>query len=253
MKMTQGKLAGRVLASWPHRWAQRLQEKMSRRPIQSPGINIRGERDIEWSFLSREMPEGPGHALDFGCEHGYMSLVAAQKGFEVLALDLEEQNLWWSHPRVTFQQGDFLELSFPDNSFDLIVNCSSVEHVGIVGRYGISAERNGGDVEVMRRFAGLLKASGRVLMTAPCGRDLVMAPWCRVYGSGGLKQLFERFEILKEVYWTKTSENRWAPSSREAAHNFVPVYHARDPHACAYALGCFVLIRKDTADFAAAS
>lgn len=251
--MTQRNLAGRALASWPHRWARRLREKMLRRPVASPAIDIRGERDIEWSFLSREMPDGPGRALDFGCEHGYMSLMASQKGFDVLALDLEEQNLLWTHPRVTFQQGDFLELSFPDNSFDLIVNCSSVEHVGIVGRYGISAERSGGDVEVMRRFAGLLKAGGRLLMTAPCGRDVVMAPWCRVYGSRGLKQLFERFEILKEAYWTKTSENRWAQASREAALNFAPVHHARDPHACAYALGCFVLRRKDTADFAAAS
>lgn len=251
--MPQRKLAESSPANWPHRWVQRLQEKVSRRPAQSPGIDIRGERDIEWSFLSREMPDGPGRALDFGCEHGYMSLVAAQKGFDVLALDLEEQNLLWAHPRVTFQRGDFLELSFPESSFDLIVNCSSVEHVGIVGRYGISAERQGGDLEVMRHFARVLKASGRLLMTAPCGRDLVMAPWCRVYGSIGLKRLLESFETVKEAYWTKTSENRWAQCSREAALDFVPVYHARNPHACAYALGCFVLKRKDQADFAALS
>jgi SAM-dependent methyltransferase len=251
--MAQRESAGAYRASWPDRWVQRLKERMPRSSVESPRIDIRGERDIEWSFLSREMPDGPGHALDFGCEHGYMSLLAAQKGFDVLALDLEQQNLLWAHPRVRFQQGDFLEMSFPDNSFNLIVNCSSVEHVGIVGRYGISAERSSGDLEVMRRFAGVLKASGRLLMTVPCGRDLVMAPWCRVYGSAGLKQLFERFEIMKEVYWTKTSENRWAQSSREAALDFAPVYHARDPHACAYALGCFVLRRKDTADFAAAS
>lgn len=239
------------LKRWPHRWVRRLRDKMSRRSAESPGIDIRGERDIEWSFLSREMPEGPGSALDFGCEHGYMSLVAAQKGFDVLALDLEEQNLLWAHPKVKFQRGDFLELNFPESSFDLIVNCSSVEHVGIVGRYGISAERHGGDLEVMRRFARVLKASGRLLMTAPCGRDLLMAPWCRVYGASGLKQLFEGFDTVKEKYWTKTSENRWAQSSREAALDFVPVYHARNPHACAYALGCFVLKRKDQAGFAA--
>src|SRR5215831_18283225 len=54
-------------------------------------IDIGGERNIEWSFLSGEMGEGPGEALDFGCEQGYLSLAAAQRGYQVIANDLEPQ------------------------------------------------------------------------------------------------------------------------------------------------------------------
>jgi len=158
---------------------------------------------------------------------------------------LEEQNLLWKHPRVTFQEGDFLELSLPHNAFDLIINCSSVEHVGIVGRYGISAERSDGDLQVMSKFAQVLKPTGLLLMTAPVGRDGILAPWCRVYGEGRLPQLFASFAIVRDAYWAKTSDNRWALSSRDAALDFPPVFDPHDPHECAYALGCFLLRKLD--------
>jgi SAM-dependent methyltransferase len=207
-------------------------------------VNIWGERDVEWSFLSKEMPDGPGEALEFGCERGYMSLVAAQKGFHVLANDLENQSFLWQHPNVEFRCGDFLTLDLPKNHFDLAINCSSVEHVGVAGRYGITAEQSEGDIEVMRRLGEVLKPGGLLLMTAPCGRDAVMAPWCRVYGEQRLPRLFAPFRVMKECYWIKDEQNRWVSTTREAALAFQPRHDPSNGHGCAYTLGCFVL-RKD--------
>jgi SAM-dependent methyltransferase len=138
-----------------------------------PRQDIHGEGLVKWSFISAEMPSGPGKALEFGCEQGYLSLLAARRGFEVTALDLQPQFYLWSEPRVQFLQGDLLELALPANTFDLIINCSSVEHVGIAGRYGITADHNDGDIEVMQRLADILKPEGRLLMTAPCGREAI--------------------------------------------------------------------------------
>lgn len=112
--------------------------KVKRTLVSSSRVDIGGERNIEWSFLSNEMPNGPGGAIEFGCEQGYMSLVAAQKGFHVLATDLELQQFTWRHPLVEFRKGDFLEMDLPSDHYDLATNCSSVEHVGIAGRYGIT-------------------------------------------------------------------------------------------------------------------
>ncbi|HET8925305.1 MAG TPA: DUF268 domain-containing protein [Candidatus Acidoferrum sp.] len=204
-------------------------------------ITIWGERSIEWAFLSREMPSGPGEAIEFGCEEGYMSLVAAQKGFHVIANDLQEQKFTWQHPCVEFRKGDFLKMDFPRNHFDLAINCSSVEHVGVAGRYGIEVNQDDGDIQVMNRLAEILKPSGLLLMTAPCGRDTVLAPWCRVYGSQRLPRLFQSFSIEKEEYWTKNAKNQWVSSSREAALAFEPRNDRFNPHMCAYALACFVL------------
>ncbi len=209
--------------------------------VAAPAINIWGERNVEWSFLSTEMPNGPGEAIEFGCEQGYMSLLAAQKGFRVLANDLQQQSFTWQHPGVEFRQGDFLKLELPRNHFDLAINCSSVEHVGVAGRYGITADQDEGDIEVMKRLGEILKPGGILLMTAPCGRDAVMAPWCRVYGSQRLPRLFAPFEIVKECYWVKDSQNRWVGSTRETALDFRPIHNPSDSHGCLYALGCFVL------------
>ncbi len=207
-------------------------------------INVDGERHVEWSFLSREMPDGPGEALEFGCEQGFMSLLAGQKGFHVIANDLQEQSFTWQHPDVEFLQGDFLKLALPPDHFDLAINCSSVEHVGIAGRYGIEVEQSQGDIEVMNRLAQVLKPSGLLLMTAPCGKDAVMAPLHRVYGPERLPKLFASFTIAKQEYWMKDSMNRWVRCSREAAVHFQPTQHLTDPHSCAYALGCFVLRKR---------
>jgi SAM-dependent methyltransferase len=228
-------------------WMHQTVVKLKRRLIPpttistSPVKNIWGERYVEWSFLSKEMPDGPGQAIEFGCEQGYMSLLAAQKGHHVLANDLQEQNFSWKHSNVEFRAGDFLRLNLPNDYFDIAINCSSVEHVGIAGRYGITAEQSDGDIEVMQKLAEVLKPGGVLLMTAPCGRDAVMAPWCRVYGAMRLPRLLKAFEIAKEVYWVKDSSNRWLSCTREAALDFEPRKDPSDGHGCSYALGCFVL------------
>ena len=203
--------------------------------------NIDGERHVEWSFLSKEMPDGPGEAMDFGCEHGYMSLVAAQKGFHVLAVDLEYQSFLFQHSNIEFREGDFLKLHLPENHFDLIVNCSSVEHVGVAGRYGIAVNENGGDLEAVQKFARVLKPGGLLIMTAPCGKDAVMAPWCRVYGPERLPRLLSPFTLEKERYWEKNEANQWAEVGRERALAYETRHDPTNPHGCSYALGGFVL------------
>jgi SAM-dependent methyltransferase len=225
------------------RWLHQPIRKVKRAFV--PGspvvVDIHGERNVEWSFLSAAMPNGPGEAIEFGCEQGYMSLLAAQKGFRVIASDLEEQTFTWRHPDVEFRRGDFLKLPFPDGHFDLAINCSSVEHVGLAGRYGVEVSQNDGDIAVMDRLAQLLKPEGCLLMTAPCGRDAVLAPWCRVYGQQRLPKLFRSFIVERQEYWIKNDENQWVGSSRQMALDFTPRHDPSNPHGCSYALGCFVL------------
>jgi SAM-dependent methyltransferase len=207
-------------------------------------LDLRGDRSVEWSFLSLEMPPGPGEAIEFGCEFGYMTLLAAQKGFHVVANDLQEQFFPWVHPNVEFRKGDFMKLDLPENHFDIAINCSSVEHVGIAGRYGIEEHDNNGDIAVMQRLAEILKPSGKLLMTAPCGRDAVIAPWHRVYGEERLPRILAPFSVLKERYWAKNERNQWVETTRHAALSFRPVIDLNDALRCVYALGCFVLRKR---------
>jgi SAM-dependent methyltransferase len=232
------------MPAWLHGLLRRAKGAFVR-PAPPPNkVNIWGERQVEWSFISSHLPAGPGEALDFGCEFGYLSLLAARKGFRVTALDLQQQNFPWRDPNVSFLQGDLLEISLPEGHFDLIIDCSSVEHVGLSGRYGITEGASDGDLAVMRRFHQLLKQDGTLLATMPCGRDTVVAPWHRVYGRERLPRLLDGFHVAEQSFWVKDEENRWNEVDRETALDFAPGVHPIEPEQCSYALGCFVLTKN---------
>src|SRR6266568_806656 len=111
-------------------------------PKQEAIITLSGSRDIEWSYIASRLRMGPGYAFDFGCGFGNMCIHAVQKGYKVMALDLEPGPFPWTHPNVEIIRGDLLKLELPDQAFDYILNCSTVEDV--------EAERENADHDPMR-------------------------------------------------------------------------------------------------------
>jgi SAM-dependent methyltransferase len=204
--------------------------------------DLSGDRDIEWSYIaSRLPPKAQGYVLDFGCGQGNMSIHAIQKGYRVLALDLETSSFPWFHPNIEMVCGDLLRIDLPAGAFDFILNCSTVEHVGLTGRYGVAFEETDGDLAAMQKLRGLLNASGKMLMTVPCGRDASITPWHRVYGIERLPKLLSGYGIEEQSYWVKRADNRWYPANKDTALAYVPTSHPKIAVACSYALGCFVL------------
>jgi SAM-dependent methyltransferase len=204
-------------------------------------VDLSGDREIEWAYISSRLPAGSGSVLDFGAGCGTMSMHGVQKGYQVLALDLEENPFHWSHPNLKRIRGDLLKLDLREVSFDYILNCSTVEHVGLTGRYGVSEEETNGDLDAMRKLRRLLKPSGKMLLTVPCGQDSVIVPWHRVYGEKRLPELLEGYQIEEQCYWMKQSDNCWHPTDREHAFCYIPTRHPTKATLCSYALACFVL------------
>jgi len=198
--------------------------------------DLSGDRAIEWSWVVSRIPAGPGDALDFGCGQSDLGLVAAHRGFSVTAVDLGPVSWPYRHQQITFLQGDILELPFAESQFDLVLNCSTVEHVGLVGRYGVSQERADGDVEAMTRMRALMKTGATMLLTVPVGRDATFSPLHRVYGVERLPRLLEGFTVEQSEFWVKDAENRWTVSDERPAL-------AAPPRDRLYGLGCFVLRR----------
>jgi SAM-dependent methyltransferase len=196
------------------------------------GPTLQGDRWIEWSFCFARLAEGNGRTLDFGSDIGFLALGAAQRGHEVVAFDREELDIDYEHERVHAVQGDVLTYDFGGERFDQIINCSTVEHVGLSGRYG-SFEAPDGDLEAMATLRGLLTPTGRMILTIPVGRDLVAAPLHRVYGEERLPRLLQGFTILEEQFWCK-QDSRWRQAERTQALSVVGSQSF-------YALGLFVL------------
>jgi SAM-dependent methyltransferase len=209
---------------------QRLYFKL--RYISSP--NLRGDRDVEFSWVAANLPLGPGKALDFGCGVSYLAFIAARKGFDTIAIDLLPVHWFYNLPNLHFIQGDIFISEFEADSFDVIINCSSIEHVGLVGRYSVVQKRPDGDIEAMDMMARLLKPGGTMLLTIPVGRDAVFAPLHRVYGENRMSKLLASYVIEKEEYWEKDEFNKWQLVEKRKAID-------SEPKQGLYGLGCFIL------------
>lgn len=227
------------LPGWLYRMLQALKYKLKPTCDTCRRVNLLGDRDIEWSWVAAHIGQGPGKAIDFGCGPGSsLGLIAACAGFEVTAVDLGSVNWHYIHHNLKFRQGDILKLDFPDQSVDLIINCSAIEHVGLAGRYGVTKNRPDGDLEAMARLRELMKPGGGVmLLTIPVGQDAIFPPLHRVYGEKRLPKLLEGYVVKKKEYWVKDEKNCWVSVEESVALS-------RMPRKDLYGLGCFVLRTK---------
>jgi SAM-dependent methyltransferase len=204
--------------------------------LESVDGDLQGDRLVEWSFCLARLADGPGTTLDFGADVAFLSLAAAQRGHSVVALDLLPSALDYKDSRVEFMQADILERPLADRTFDQILNCSSIEHVGLAGRYG-SADAADGDLDAMAILRDLLAPGARMILTIPVGRDLVCAPKHRIYGTNRLPRLLGGFRVEEEQFWVKDKDaGVWRDTDRETALETAG-------SATFYSLGLFVLAR----------
>lgn len=189
---------------------------------QSGGLTLSGDRDLEWTFvaarLGRHVRQGM-RVLDFGCGSGFLSYTAAELGGQVLAIDLMPRQ-FRPHPAVEFQQMDVEDLA-PGHRFDFVINCSTIEHVGLGGRYN-SKDAADGDLRAMVRLQTVLAPAGYMALTLPVGRDYTFRPLHRVYGCERLPRLLEGYEVVEETYWQKAEDDRWKPCSWKEALDDIP-------------------------------
>ena len=198
-------------------------------------LDLTGDRSVEWSWVAAHLPDEPGEVLDFGSGDAPLGLIAAMRGGAVTALDLQPIHLPYALRGIRLEKGDILDFDFAGKQFDLIINCSSIEHVGLPGRYG-SRDEPDGDLIAMERLRRVLRIPGGImLLTIPVGNDLVVRPWHRVYGLHRLSLLLKGFRVIDKEFWSKRpGSNLWVQVGEEEA------FSVRASESF-YALGMFVL------------
>jgi hypothetical protein len=198
-------------------------------------LDLTGDRDVEWAWVAAKFPLDAGHVLDFGPATSNSPLMAAFNAKSVTAFDLDPPPVSFSSPNLRYVKGDILQGELPEGPFDTIVNCSTIEHVGLSGRYG-NLEETDGDLRAMdllrERLAG---PKARMIFTIPVGRDGVYRPYHRVYGPERLPRILAGHSVCEALFYAKTgSVNIWQQVSKaealsvQGSENF-------------YALGLFVL------------
>ena len=196
---------------------------------------LSGDRAIEWSWVTVHLPTQPSRVLDLGCVGSVLTGIVSRLGHHVTAVDLND--IEYEMPRVTFCKRDINELDFDDGQFDVIMNSSTIEHVGLENRYG-AEKRPDGDLVAMEKLSKLLALEGRMILTIPVGVDAIFEPFHRIYGSERLPKLLAYYKIRQEEFWTKGGIDLWNECDKQTALSTT----GSTDH---YALGLFLLGKRD--------
>lgn len=129
-----------------------------------------------------------------------------------------------------------------NGSYDIVVLCSTIEHVGLAGRYG-SQSMEDGDIKTLEKVERLLNPGGILILTIPYGVEKTIKPLHRVYNKNSklLKLVMdnEKFEVLTEEFYKNSEKNNiWQNCTEEEAHKVRP---SEDN----YALGLFCFMKKE--------
>jgi len=201
----------------------------------TPVPNLAGDRDVEWSWIVAHLDESSGNALDVGGGQSNLGLVAALRGYKATVVDLTNVKRFYAHSNLSFIQNDLFNIDLPDSSFDLIIACSTVEHIGLP-RYGGDYDMNA-DLRAMSLLRRLVKPNGTMLMTIPVGKDKVVFPEHRVYGSKRLPMLLDGWDTEKKDFFIKDIDNKWIAANEYETLN-------QNPTRYYYGLGLFILKPK---------
>jgi SAM-dependent methyltransferase len=195
------------------------------------------DRMVEYPFVLRELNLEYGRVLDVGCTSPYniIPLFMADQGLEVWGIDFREFKI--RHPNFKFIKGDIRKTNFPDSYFDRIIAVSTIEHIGLKGRYSSATDLNG-DRKAILEMSRILMKDGNILITVPFGIAKIVGASHRVYGGERLRELIDGLKIVKAEFYVKNRNGYWV-SCEESEAELVDASLTKE-----YAVACLNLLKQ---------
>lgn len=157
--------------------------------------------------------------LDAGSFGSPFGLILAELGFNVVGVDIIPWEI--KFPRFTQVLGDLKDLSFEDNTFDLVTSISTMEHCGLP-RFSEKVDK-AGDIKGMRELYRVIKPGGYCILTVPyAGKGGIYQNKHRVYDPKTFMKLIGKFKIVKQKFFAPVEDSRmFQPCSKEEIESLV--------------------------------
>ena len=205
-------------------------------PLSNPS---KGDRCVEYGFVIKILMNIDKNkykkVLDIGCFASPLTTIIKEISFSIDGIDLLPSP--YIYDGVNYFQGDFISVDFKI-SYDVIILCSTIEHIGLKSRYG-SSEIKEGDIKTLKKIKNILNPDGILILTIPYGVEKTIRPFHRVYNKKSklLKYAYANFKILQEEFYKNNSKNIWIKCEEKAAREV-------NPSENNWALGLFAFIKK---------
>lgn len=168
------------------------------------------DRYLEYPFAIRNLPKPKARILDVGCSGSYFPLLLAAFGYETYCLDIRKYEILntLKISNLVFKQEDIRKTTFADNFFDAVIAISSLEHIGLAGRYGSNEDKHGDGIAV-NEMKRVLKENGTMILTLPFGKAKVIRPYSKIYDEEWISDLIGDLKIEQEEYYFLDSNDDW--------------------------------------------
>lgn len=191
--------------------------------IEKSMVNRSAERPLEYSFVWSYLaplvllPNAYRYnikILDVGGAESRLAKTLAELGFDTTVIDIAEVD----YQPARFVKADLLVYEFPDETFDIIIAISTLEHVGLPC-YGQRHIDERGDVITMEKMHRWLKPHGLAVITLPYGKPHHPPTFERVYNKESLKEriISDKWNVLKMDYGC--DDNGWRSCSEHETIN----------------------------------
>ncbi len=192
-------------------------------------FNCKSSRDVEYDFVYRNVFGDKVKILNIGGCDSLFPLMLAKRGFKVTVYDFRSYTE--SHPNLTSIEGDFLENTLPDDSFDCAIMISTIEHIGF-GSYRAPQHKDG-DMKAMSEVKRILSPNGRAILTFPfTQKHRLIEGFERWYDAERVKRLFQGMYILKEEHWVPEIKLfghwiKWRPGTLKEAQTSFEIHNCQ--------------------------
>ena len=190
------------------------------------------ERVVEYPWLFGHLSEigkARPRVLDAGSilNHDFILNRAPLKGSDLTIMTLAPEKYCQWYDGVSYVYGDLRETFFNNQTFDIVICVSTIEHIGLDNTLLYTsdqqrAERDEtGFLAAAREFRRILKPGGTCYVSFPFGSHQNLG-WYQVFDDSMVKQLVDAFGPTSyEIEYFRYSQDGWQRSDAEGVKDAV--------------------------------